>query len=65
MIYGNDFLLYIRNVVASNSVILTIVSRLSYGGKISTFHQKLSKQFLVFYKTMQLLLWFIQLNYIY
>lgn len=64
MIYGNDFLLYIRNVVASNSVILTIVLSLFYGGKISTFHQKPSIQFLV-YKTMQLLLWFIQLIYIY
>lgn len=42
-----------------------IVFCLSYGGKISTFHQKPSKQFLVFYKTMQLLLWFIQLIYIY
>lgn len=41
-----------------------IVLSLFYGRKISTFHQKPSKQFLV-YKTMQLLLWFIQLIYIY
>lgn len=40
----------------------TIVLRLSYGSKISTFHQKPSEQCIVFYKTMQLLFWFTQLN---
>lgn len=63
MKYGNVFLLYIGNVVASNSVIFIIVSLLSYCIITSALHHVLCKHFLIFYTTMLILFSIIIINY--